>query len=150
MKKIIIAAIFFLIFVFFVVFMAFNFLNKKNDTTNTYEDLQQKIINNSYWLTLSKDDINGYIAKSYTDTMKKVINSLEESIPVIFQISGSKFSNNENGSFVVVSAFTPSNDVYIYYYDFSKNKYVKKTSTLSDVLENATNVFICTNPEVLN
>lgn len=149
MKKIIIAVISFLIFVFLALFIAFNFLAKKTDTKNTYEDLQQKIINNYKWVTLSNDDINGYVAKSYTDTMKKVNSLLEESIPVIFQISGSKFSNNENGSFVVVSAFTPSNDVYIYYYDFSTKKYVKKTSTLSAVLENATNVFICTNPEVL-
>ncbi len=149
MKKIIIAIILFLIFVVLALFLTFSFLNKEANVKNNYEDLQQKIINNSKWLALSQDDINGYIGNTYTDTMKKVVNSLEEAIPVIFQISGSKFSNSTDGSFIIVSAFTPSNNVYIYYYDFSRKKYVKETTTLSSVLENATNVFICTNPEVL-
>ena len=87
---------------------------------------------------------------SYSPTMEKVITSLEESVPVIFKIYGSKFSNaKDGGSFIIASSFTSNNNVYIYYYDFSQKKYVKKTTSLPSILESATSVFICTNPEVL-
>lgn len=151
MKKILIFVLIFLIIICSSLTYILYLSNQPKDTSTTnYDDLKTKILNNSEWISLSSDDLNSYMFNSYTSTMEKVITSLEESVPVIFKIYGSKFSNAKNGgSFIIASSFTSNNDVYIYYYDFSQEKYVKNTTSLLSILESATSVFICTNPEVV-
>ena len=151
MKKILILTLIFLIIICSSLTYILYLANKPADQTiNNYDDLKSKILNNSEWVTLSSDELNSYMFNSYTPTMEKVITSLEESVPVIFKIYGSKFSNSKDGgSFIIASSFTLNNSVYIYYYDFSQEKYVKSTTSLLSILESASSVFICTNPEVL-
>ena len=151
MKKTLIFTLIFLIIVCSSLTYVLYLSNQPKDTSITsHDDLKSKVLNNSEWIALSSDDLNSYMFNSYTPTMEKVITSLEEAVPVIFKIYGSKFSNaKDGGSFIIASSFTSNNDVYIYYYDFSQEKYIKKTTSLLSILEAATSVFICTNPEVL-
>jgi len=151
MKKILILILIFLIIICSSLTYVLYLSNQPEDTNiENYDELKSKILNNSEWISLSSDELNSYMFNSYSPTMEKVITSLEESVPVIFKIYGSKFSNaKDGGSFIIASSFTSNNNVYIYYYDFSQKKYVKKTTSLPSILESATSVFICTNPEVL-
>jgi len=150
MKKLLILLLSVLIIVSLILAYTLYLSNKPAETiVKNYDDLKSKILNNSEWYSLSSDDLNSYLFNSYTSTVEKIIISLEESVPVIFKIYGDRFSNAKNGSFVVASAFTPNNDVYIYYYDFSKKEYIKKPIPLSSLLDSATSVFILKNLEVL-
>lgn len=149
MKKIAILALIF----FIIVASIFGiYIFTHNDSTPEYvEDtkLQEQILNNSSWVYLNKDDLNGYLNGTYTSSVQKIINSLEEAIPVIFQTSTNQFGNLENGSFIIASAFNTSNQVYVYYYDSTTNKYRKKVTSLENVLDDSTAAFIYTGTEVL-
>ena len=126
MKKLIVLALI-LLTVIASIFGYYLYSQSKPVITDTGLDvtLQTQILNNSSWITLTKEDFYGYLNGTYTESVQKIITSLEEAIPVIFQTSNDKFGEFENYTFMVASAFDSSNNVYIYYYNPEKNSYIK-------------------------
>jgi len=104
--------------------------------------LQEKILENSSWIQLTKDDFYGYLNGTYTPAVQAIIESLEEAVPVIFQTSNDKFGKFENYTFIVASAFNTENKIYTYYYNSETNSYIKVLSSLENLLENAHAVYI--------
>ena len=148
MRKIIIAIILILILFSIIIGITLHISSKETITENTNKTLQEEILNNSKWILLNDDDFNGYLNGTYTKNINEIISSLEEARPVIFQISGEKFSNTEEGTFIVASSFNTSNKVYIYRYNYNQNKYVKGLYPLESILEYATSAFIYLDQEV--
>lgn len=101
--------------------------------------LQQVILKNSNWYTLSSEDLNGYLNSTYTSTVQLIINSLEESYPVIFKTCNNKFGTE---NFVVASAFTSNNKIYVYCYNREAKNYSKSTCLLENLLEDSIAVYI--------
>ena len=115
-------------------------INSKN--VPDYTELKKEILNNYSWKNITKEDFNGYLNGTYTSSIKTVIASLEEAVPVILHINSNRFGNNDNGTFVIASAFDESNKVYVYYYDSNLNEYKKTAVKLESLLEDANSVFI--------
>ena len=115
-------------------------ISSKN--TPDYTALKGEISNNYSWIKLTKDDFNGYLNGTYTSSIKSIIKSLEEAIPVIIHTNTTRFGNNDSGTFVVASAFNTSNKVYVYYYDSNFNEYKKTSLKLESLLEDADSIFI--------
>lgn len=149
MKKFIIIIIMFLIIISTILLIVLNIINNSTTKIN-YEKLEDTIVDNSKWIELSTEDFNSLLLGNYSSNILKIINSLEESIPVILQISDSKFSTNkESGTFIVATCFDKNNNVYFYTYDLKSSTYTKKLSSLDTILESATAVFILEDTEVL-
>lgn len=113
-------------------------ISSKNVPDNSA--LKKELLTNYSWITLTKEDFNGYLNGTYTSSIKNMITSLEEAIPVIIHTSNSRFGND--GTFVVASAFDASNKVYIYYYDSDFNEYKKTSVKLESLLEDADSIYI--------
>lgn len=128
---------------------AYSVLKPSNVESFSDTTLEDKILNNSTWLSITKDDLNGYLNGTYTKNVTAIIDSLEEATPIIFQTSSDRFSNIEGGIFVVASAFSSTNEVYIYYYNPETNQYKKTTATLESLLDDCTSAFIYTGTEEL-
>ena len=107
-----------------------------------YTALKGEISNNYSWIKLTDEDFNGYLNGTYTSSMKSMIKSLEEAIPVIIHTNTTRFGNNDNGTFVVASAFGASNKVFVSYYDSNFNEYKKTSIKLESLLEDADYFFI--------
>lgn len=150
MKKV---AIFILIFLIIVasIFSFYLYSIYNTDSAKSENDLalQEKILNNSSWITLKKEDLNGYLNGTYTPNVLSILNSLENAVPVIFQITSNKYSNVDGGIFIIASAFNSNNQVYVYYYNPEINKYEKTVSSLEYILEDATAAFIYNETEGL-
>ena len=112
----------------------------KNIPDNTA--LKEEILNNYSWKNVTKEDFNGYLNGTYTSSIKTIIASLEEAIPVILHVNSNRFGNNDKGTFVVASAFDTTNKVYVYYHDSNLNEYKKTLVKLESLLEDADSVFI--------
>lgn len=121
------------------------------DSANSNKELalQEQILSNSSWIELKNEDFYGYLNETYTPSILAIINSLENAVPVIVQITSNKFSNVDGGIFIVASAFTSDNQVYVYYYNPETNKYEKTTASLDFILEDATAAFIYNETEGL-
>ena len=115
-------------------------ISSKNVPDNTI--LKEEILNNYSWESVTKEDFNGYLNGTYTSSIKNIIASLEEAIPVILHINSNRFGGNDNGTFVVASAFDTTNKVYVYYYNSNLNKYEKTLVRLESLLEDADSLFI--------
>lgn len=149
MKKFIIPIVIFLMIVFTILLFTLNIINKSSTSIN-FEKLENTIEDNSKWIELSSEDFNSLLLGNYSSNILAIINSLEESIPVILQISDSKFSSDkEPGTFIVATCFDKDNNVYFYTYNQETSKYTKKLSSLNTILESATAVFILQDTEVL-
>lgn len=151
MKKIIIFMLILLIMIISVLGFYLCKPSISDDANSSKEDLalQEKILKNSSWLALKDEDLNGYLNGTYTDSILSIINSLENAVPVIFQITSNKFSNIDDGIFIIASAFDTKNDVYVYYYNPEINKYEKTTASLAYLLEDAAAAFIYNGTEGL-
>ena len=115
-------------------------ISSKNVPANSA--LKKELLTNYSWITLTKEDFNGYLNGTYTSSIKSMITSLEEAIPVIIHTSNSRFGNNDSGIFVVASAFDTSNKVYVYYYDLDFNEYKKTSVKFESLLEDADSIYI--------
>ena len=104
--------------------------------------LQSRILANSIWIDVTEQDFIGYLNGTYTETVQRIINSLEEATPLIIKTSNDKFGTSANEIFVVASAFNTSNQVYVYYFNAEKNAYLKTLSSLESLLEDAISVYI--------
>lgn len=150
MKKIILCIILFLITLFSI--LGIYILNIEDTPITDTSDvnvnliLKENIINNSSWVDITKKDFNAYLNGTYTLTVQKIINSLEEAIPTIFYFSSK--DTDEKNPFVVASAFDTSNNIYIYSYDFKTNQYSKKLYSLESLLKNSSAVYIYNKTEV--
>lgn len=117
-------------------------INISSKNTPDYTALKGEISNNYSWIKLTNEDFNGYLNGTYTSSIKSIIKSLEEAIPIIIHTNTTRFGNNDNGTFVVASAFDASNKAYVYYYDSNLNEYKKTSLKLESLLEDADSVFI--------
>ncbi len=144
MKKIAIIILIFLIIIASI-FSYYLYSTSKSSTAVSSEqnlELYEKIVSNSSWIYLGKDDFNGYLNGTYTAPVKAIIESLEEAIPVILQTSNDKFGDFENCTFIVASSFTSSNQVYVYYYNSETGSYSKSSVSLESLLEDVTAAYI--------
>jgi len=150
MKKL---AIFILIVLSILALLLSIFLySSLSSDTNTREKdskLQEAILKQSDWIYLTEEDFYGYLNGTYTSSVQTIISSLEEAVPVIFQISGGKFEADGVGTYVVASAFNSSNEIYVYYYNSNKNKYIKNLYSLEYLLEDAAAAYIYNGTEGL-
>jgi len=150
MKKILFISITLSLTIIFILgFYLYKYTSFTNTSSKTDGVLVEDILNNSKWLKLTKEDLNGYLNGTITPSIQSIINSLENAIPVIFKITSNKFSNVDGGTFIVASAFNSNNEIYVYYYDSETTKYEKTVSTLEFVLEDATDAFIYNGTEGL-
>lgn len=149
MKKI--AIIVLIILIIFASIFGIYILTYDNTPSQPVADmeLQTQLLNNSKWIYLTKEDLNGYLNGTYTSNVQKIISSLEEAIPVIFQTTTKQFGGLENGSFIVASAFDLKNNVYIYYYSPSENIYKKNATSLANILDDSAAAYIYTGTEGL-
>jgi len=149
MKKIVILSLIFLIVVATIFSIYLYSDNKSSPELIVDSGLQEKILNNSSWITLSNEDLNGYLNGTYTPSVLSILNSLENAVPVIFQITSNKYSGVDGGIFIVASAFNSNNNVYVYYYNPETNAYEKTASSLEYILEDAISAFIYNETEEL-
>ena len=148
MKKVFILII--IILSFLLILLSSLFLYNFSDTKNIeYKDYSNIILDNSSWVNLNKEDFNSLVLKTYSENILAIINSLENSKPIIFEVHGGKFSNENKNNFIVASSFIDSNNIYIYV-SLSNNTYEKRITSLEEVLENAVRFFIINDEEVLN
>ena len=150
MKKVIITSITFILIL--VSIFSFYLYYASNSTSTDLEQesvLDGKILSNSSWITLEKEDFNGYLNGTYTPSILSIINSLENAVPVIFQITSNKYSDIDGGIFIVASAFNTQNNVFVYYYNPETNNYEKTVSSLEFILEDASAAFIYNETEGL-
>ena len=143
MKKVAVAALILLIIIASI-FGSYLYITSRPEPDNSAHELalQEKIKSNSSWIYLKKEDFNGYLNGTYTTSVQTIITSLEEAIPVIFQTCNDKFGKFENSTFIVASAFSASNKVYIYSYNQETNSYKKSLVTLESLLEDAVAAYI--------
>ena len=142
MKKIVI----FILIMLIIIASIFGFYLYSAYTSSTSSpenlDLESRILSNSSWIELTEEDFYGYLNGTYTEAVQKIINSLEEAIPVIIHTSNDKFGDNKNGNFIIASAFNTSNQIYTYYYNIATSSYRKTLSSLESLLEDAIRVYI--------
>ncbi len=150
MKKIVIFVIIILVIIISIFGITIYSISKPSNVASTSEaTLETKILNNSEWIEISKEDLNGYLNGTYTKTVTSIIDSLENATPIIFQTSSSRFSNIDGGIFIVASAFTTDNKIYVYYYNPESNNYKKTTATLESLLDDCTAAYIYNETEGL-
>lgn len=150
MKKIAIFVIIILVVIISIFGIIIYSTSKPSNVASTFEaTLEAKILDNSKWVEISKEDLNGYLNGTYTKTVTSIINSLEDATPIIFQTSSNRFSNIDDGIFIVASAFTTDNKVYVYYYSPESSNYKKTTATLESLLEDCTAAYIYNETEGL-
>lgn len=145
MKKIAYLALIFLIIVasIFGLYIHFTYKSPEIQDNSALQTAMQTNIKNSYtWIDIYKEDLNGYLNGTTTNTVQQIINSLEEATPVIIRTANEKFSGSEDVTFIVASAFDTSNQIYTYIYDASLGKYNKKLYTLESLLEDAISVYM--------
>lgn len=149
MKKLIFSLIIFLIILSSILGIYIYLLSKPSaDNTSADMVLREDILKNSSWTNITEEDLNGYLNGTYTQTTRKIINSLEEATPVIFCISDTRFDSSENDTFIVASAFNTSNQVYVYYYNKEEQQYAKVLSSFETLLRNSHSVYIYNRLEV--
>lgn len=145
MKKIAYLALIFLIIVasIFGIYIHFTYKSPEvSDNLALQAAIQANIKSTYTWFDIYKKDLNGYLNGTTTNTVEKIIKSLEEATPVIIQTTNEKFGNSNNATFIVASAFDTSNQVYTYVYDSASGKYNKKLYTLESLLEDAISVYM--------
>lgn len=148
MKKLFIFII--AIFCFLLILLLSLFLHSeptKNGEEKVYTDYSKLILDNSSWLNLSKSDFNSLLLETYSENILAIINSLENSTPVIIEVNGGKFSVENKNNFIVASSFDDTGKVFIYLP--SGNNYTKATSSLEELLENAVRIFVINDEGVL-
>ena len=143
MKKlaILIVIILMIIVLIFGGYLYFSSTPKSIDSPVNSE-LEEKILAKSSWTYLEKEDFYGYLNGTYTPAVQKIISSLENAVPVIFNTSNDKFAKSENNTFLVASAFNAQNKVYIYHYNVETSKYIKSLVSLENLLEDSNAVYI--------
>lgn len=146
MKKLFISLI--LVFVFLAILLLSVFIDTPSKKEVVYKDFSEIILKNSSWVNLEKSDLNSIILLTYSDNVLRIIDSLENSIPVIFEVNGGKFSKENKNNFIVASSLASSNTAYIYVPD-TTSEYTKLAISLEELLENATRFFIINDKEVL-
>lgn len=147
MKKVYLLIIFILCFLLVLLLSLFLFIQPKEDDVVTYNDYSSVILNNSSWVTLDKSDFNSLILMTYSNNILDIISSLENAIPVIFEVNGGQFSKDNKNNFIVVSAFDTNNTVLAY--AKVDDGYEKFNSSLEEILENATRFFIINDEEAV-
>lgn len=146
MKKILILIISILLFLIVLLVYAI-FSNPDKSEEIKWRDYSEIIQNNSSWITLDKSDYNSLLLKTYSHNILSIIGSIEEAVPVIVEVEGGLFSEDEKNNFLVVSAFASDENVYFYRKD--KDGYIKGIASLSRILEDATRFFVIDSEEVL-
>lgn len=148
MKKLFIFIIF--IFCFLLILLLSLLLHStsnESEKEKVYADYSQLILDNSSWITFTKNDFNSLLLKTYSENILTIINLLENSIPVIVEVNGGKFSPENKNNFIVASSFDVNGKVYVYLPN--ENNYIKAVSSLEELLENAVRVLVINNEEVL-
>lgn len=146
MKKIFILIIAILCFV--LILLASLFLYDKPETEVQYRDYSEIILSNSSWINLDKSDLNSLLLKTYSNNILTIIDSLENSIPIIVEVNGGQFAKENKNNFIVASAFASSSNIYIYV-PKENGTYEKGISSLEVLLENAVRFFVINDEEVL-
>ena len=142
MKKLITLAICVFLIIGAIIGMYIYSINMNSKNVPDYSALKEELLDNYSWITFTEKDFNGYLNNTYTPSVKNIIASLEEAIPVIVHVSSNRFGNNDNGTFVVASAFDTTNKVYVYYYNPNLNEHKKTLVKLESLLEDADSIFI--------
>lgn len=139
-----------LIFCFLLVLLLSLFLHSEpngREKEIVYTNYSDLILDNSSWISVTKNDFNSLVLKTYSENILTIINSLEESLPVIVEVNGGRFSIENKNNFIVASSFDTNGDVYIYLPN--GDNYTKTSSSLEELLENAARVFVINDEEVL-
>lgn len=147
MKKVYLLIIFILCFLLVLLLSLFLFIRPQEEAVISYKDYSNVILDNSSWVTLDKSDFNSLVLMTYSNKILDIISSLENAIPVIFEVNGGQFCKDNKNNFVVVSAFDTDNTVFAYVK--VNDEYEKFNSSLEEILENATRFFIINDEEAV-
>lgn len=147
MKKIYILIICILFFCLLLLGSLLLTINDNSKEVIAYRDLSSNILEDSVWIELEKSDLNSLILKTYSNNILDIITSLENAIPVIFEVNGGQFADSNKNNFIIVSSFDSENTVSVSL-PSGNNSYISKSTTLEEVLEDATRFFISKGKEV--
>lgn len=145
MKKIFILIVIMLCLI--LIMLSSLLLYKTEEEVIIPKDYSEIILSNSSWITLDNSDFNSLLLNTYSDKILTIINSLENSIPIIIEVHGGQFSKENRNNFIVASAFDASNNVYSYIP--TDESYEKITTSLEILLENAVSFLVINDEEVL-
>jgi ABC-type Na+ efflux pump permease subunit len=148
MRKYIIAITIVLIILLAIVFGCIYYAGLAQKPASVSTINPDELIASMTQLELSAKDTDSLVNELYSDSINKIIGSLESGKPVILYVEGGIFDKDENGNYITLSAFDTNGKVIVY--EKKDSAFSKVSADFNYALEAASSAFIFTNEEILS
>jgi len=148
MRNYIIAITSVLVVLLIIVLLCFYYAGLNNNPASIQTINTDELLASMTKVELTTEDIDGLVNDVYSTNIKKIVNSLENGIPVILYVEGGFFDKNEIGNYITLSAFDTNGNVILY--EKKDSAFSKSSVDFNYALEAASSAFIFTNEESIS